>query len=102
MGAPAVDWARVLTRCSPATRKKVLDVRSRYQDLRRLLDDLRTGEVRVDVAHYEALAPSAGPKGRLFGGLLARSKEALARYSLPAIDTAQALSDLSREREVKV
>lgn len=55
----AVNWAAVLNRCTPAVRKSVMDVRSRHEELRRLIQEARSTRLTPSFDRYRQSLPSS-------------------------------------------
>ena len=47
-----VNWAKVLQKCTPATRKTILHTRSTHEELRRMIADLEATTPKLNFPEY--------------------------------------------------
>lgn len=91
-----VNWSVVLQKCQPQARQKIIDLRSRHEDLLRQLSELRQALPTIDWAGYRA---QLSPDGRQQVDIL----ESRAKQFQPAIqDVKPALLVVEQEKQEKV
>lgn len=93
-----INWSAILQRCQPASRQKILDLRSRHEDLTRQMTELRKALPVIDWGHYRQLLPKKGPVADEVDVL-----EAKARVFRPNVQDIQpALLLVDKEKEERV
>lgn len=92
----AINWPRVFARCRPEVHKKILDARSRHEELRRLIMEVKGSTPTVDFEAYKKALPiSAHP--------FVQELEAKAKvFRVKTIETAPLIEALNVERTEKV
>lgn len=98
IGISKVEWTRVLERLSPQVRKGVMDLRSRHEDLRRLIAETQAAIPTLDFDHYRARLQNDSE----YDGLVRESEQRLAAFSPAKIDLTAKLGELEAQREAKV
>lgn len=93
---PTINWSTILSRLQPSARQRVLDIRSRHEDLTRQLSELRAQLPKIDWAGFRAQLP--GDKAQHVNEL-----EEKARSFKPKVqDIAAAVLLVEQEKQQKV
>ena len=97
MMAGALDWAKVLEKCTPSVRKGVMDLRARHEDLRRLSLATKAAMPAVDINHYRSKLPATE-----YSELLREAEDRLRDFAPTKVDLSAQLAELAAQREAKV
>mgnify|MGYP006059178011 CR=1 FL=1 len=91
-----INWSTVLQRCQPQARQKIIDLRSRHEDLTRQMGELKASLPVIDWSMYrEQLGAEAGKQVDVL--------EAKAKQFKPAVQDYQpALALIDKEKDEKV
>jgi hypothetical protein len=91
-----INWTSVLQRCQPQARQKILDLRSRHEDLTRQITELRAALPVIDWAAYrERIGPEVAQQVDVL--------ETKAKQFKPTIQDIQpALMIIEKEKKEKV
>lgn len=93
----ALDWAKVLEKCTPPVRKGIMDLRARHEDLRRLILETKAAIPTINLDYYRSKLPAAE-----YAGLLSETENKLRSFAPTKVDLSAKLEELSSQREAKV
>lgn len=92
----AVNWTKVLAKCSPSVRKTILETRAHHEDLRRQIAELKESIPKLDFAAYRQVLPKE------MGKIVAEAEGQFKAFKPAKQNVAAALTELEQERELKV
>jgi hypothetical protein len=93
--ATTIDWSRVLTKCSPSVRKGILDLRSKHEDLKRLIGEAQESSPKINFEHFKR---ELGTES----GNIDEIEQKFNSFKPKAIDLKSQLSQLEAEKQEKV
>ena len=85
-----VDWTKVLAKCTPESRKMLLDVRAKNEDLKRQILELKTNTPSLNFSRYENIVASS---------VVQEQQNKLNSFKATAKDTSAAFADLEAEQK---
>lgn len=94
--ASSVNWTQVLKRCRPEVHKKIMETRSRHEELRRMISESKAALPAIDFVRYRELLPASAHQfvNELEGSVI--------KFKIEKVDTAPMLQALEVERSEKV
>lgn len=92
----AVNWTKVLSKCSPTVRKTILETRAHHEDLRRQIAELKETTPKLDFAAYRQVLPKE------LGKIVNEAEAQLKAFKPTKQSVAASLKELEQERELKV
>mgnify|MGYP002787369738 CR=1 FL=1 len=95
--AAQVDWASVLAKLTPLGKKNILDLRSRHEELRKLINEARIATPKLDFSDYKKKLP-----GVEWQKLLKESEEQVNNFKNKPIDVSNKLKELEENRRKAV
>lgn len=97
MSAPAaLNWTKILSKCSPSVRKTILETRSHHEDLRRQISELHSTLPKLDFAAYRQVLPKE------MGKVVDEAEKQFKAFKTEKVDVSGQLKELEQERELKV
>lgn len=94
--AVTVNWSQVLKRCRPEVHKKILETRSRHEELRRLIAETKASMPAIDFAKYKAALPVSAHS------FVQEQEKLMTGFQIKKIDVNSSLHSLEAERASKV
>ena len=92
----ALNWTKILSKCSPTVRKTVLDVRSQHEDLSRQIHELKQSLPKLEFAAYRQILPKE------MGKIVDQAEKEFKNFKVQKVDVTSALKELDEERDLKV
>jgi len=94
--AVGINWSQVLKRCRPEVHKKIMEARSRHEELKRLIAEAKETMPKIDFAQYRQALPVMAHS--LVDELEASTKN----FKITKVETNSQLEVLETERIGKV
>jgi len=91
-----VNWTQVLKRCRPEVHKKIMEVRGRHEELRRLIGEAKSAMPKIDFNHYRSALPVSANK------FVDEIEGSVRSFKIKVADTSAPLQALDAERTQKV
>lgn len=92
----ALNWTKILSKCSPSVRKTIIETRSHHEDLRRQISELHSTLPKLDFSAYRQVLPKE------MGKVVDEAEKQFKSFKVQKIDVTSQLKELERERELKV
>jgi uncharacterized protein HemX len=87
-----IDWVKILSKSSPESRKLIITIRNRNDELKRQLLELSNTKPKIDFAKYSLVD----------GGVIEANKSRVNSFAPTKKDLASTLADLEVERREKI
>lgn len=91
----ALNWTKILSKCSPTVRKTILETRSHHEDLRRQIQEQKQSIPKLDFGLYRQSLPKELWK------IVDEAENQFKAYKIPKIDVNSSIKELEAERELK-
>lgn len=92
----ALNWTKVLSKCSPSVRKVILETRSHHEDLSRQIIELKSSLPKLDFSAYRQILPKEMIK------IVDDAEKEFKSFKPEKFDVTEQLKDLEKERDLKV
>lgn len=92
----ALNWTKILSKCSPTVRKTILDTRSLHEDLSRQIHEIKQSLPKLDFGAYRQTLPKE------MGKIVDQAEKEFKNYKVNKVDVNPSLKELDEERDLKV